>query len=317
VQEPDESQGKGMNLREWALPVYTILMQLATGALLALWVIRTVSAAQLGKEQIVQMSRRPTAVILCTALVAIIGSHFHLSRPLFSFLAILNIRSSWLSREIGFTVLFFLSVSALTLLQWLRPRYTRLQTILGWVAIGLGSASIFCMSAIYLLPTQPVWDSLATTVSFFATTLLLGAVSMAALLILDLRFGLVREPLLEDSRPLVIRRALAWLTAMAAIAMIVLVVLNVTQIKALENGNELAQLSLQLLLGLYRPLFIARLALLLGGVMWLVVSVWTMRRRETKITELLTPVYMSCLLLMIGEILGRFLFYAMHIRVGI
>jgi DMSO reductase anchor subunit len=33
--------------------------------------------------------------------------------------------------------------------------------------------------------------------------------------------------------------------------------------------------------------------------------------------SLLLPVYLSCLLILVGEIIGRFLFYATHIRVGI
>ena len=45
-----------MNLREWALPVYTILMQLAIGALLSLWIIRTLNSSKYGKEKIDQIT---------------------------------------------------------------------------------------------------------------------------------------------------------------------------------------------------------------------------------------------------------------------
>ena len=37
-----------MNIREWTLPVYTILTQLAAGALFVLWVIRTLSNSKYG-----------------------------------------------------------------------------------------------------------------------------------------------------------------------------------------------------------------------------------------------------------------------------
>ena len=43
--------GIRMNLREWALPVYTILMQLAVGALFSLWVIRALSSAKYGERK--------------------------------------------------------------------------------------------------------------------------------------------------------------------------------------------------------------------------------------------------------------------------
>ncbi|HWQ84371.1 MAG TPA: DmsC/YnfH family molybdoenzyme membrane anchor subunit, partial [Anaerolineales bacterium] len=98
-----------MNLREWALPIYTILMQLAVGTLLVLWLIRRFNLERVGGEAMVRILRRPVLVMFFTILIAIIGSHLHLSNPLLSFLAVLNIKYSWLSREIVFTVLTFLA----------------------------------------------------------------------------------------------------------------------------------------------------------------------------------------------------------------
>jgi DMSO reductase anchor subunit len=42
-----------------------------------------------------------------------------------------------------------------------------------------------------------------------------------------------------------------------------------------------------------------------------------MYRLKTKPQSLMLPVYLSCLSIMVGEIIGRFLFYATHIRVGL
>ncbi|MBI4787694.1 MAG: dimethyl sulfoxide reductase anchor subunit [Chloroflexi bacterium] len=305
-----------MNQREWALPVYTILLQLATGSLLALWVIRAIGA-KVGSEEMDRMVSRLTAVIWGTLVVAMVGAHLHLSRPWLSFLALRNIGSSWLSREIFFTVLFFLALSALAALQWFVRGYPKLQTILGWAAITCGLVSIFCMSVLYLMPTQPAWDSAFTIISFFATTVLLGAVSVPTMLVLELRFSELRQPDAQNVRPAMIRPALGWFAAIAFVLMLVLLILNLAQILLLQSGNELARLSLQLLLGLYRPLFVVRLVLLLVGVGWLVFTVQFFRQRVKKITELMLPVYMACLLVLVSEILGRFLFYAMHIRLGL
>ena len=308
---------RAMNLREWALPVYTILLQLATGALFALWIIRTIGTRRFGREAMDRMVSRPTVVILCTILLSVGGAHFHLSRPWLSFLALANIGSSWLSREIAFTVLFLFFVSALAILQWFGRKHTRAQTILGWLAIGCGTGSIVSMSEIYILSTQPAWDSPLTIVLFLSTTLLLGVMSMAALLVLDLKFSELREIEIPSLQPQIIRTALVWFGVIAVAMMMLLIVLNLAQIYLLQNGTELSRLSLQLLLGLYRPLFMIRLGLLLLGVGWLVATIWMIRRRPKNITDLLAPVYMACLLVLIGEILGRFLFYAMHIRLGI
>jgi hypothetical protein len=114
-----------MNVREWALPVYTVLIQLSVGALFILWVIRARSGKSQDANDMDRIFRGPVLVILLTIILAMIGSHFHLSRPYLSFLAVLNFQSSWLSREIVFTILFFLSCGVLAYLLWFRQGHTR------------------------------------------------------------------------------------------------------------------------------------------------------------------------------------------------
>jgi DMSO reductase anchor subunit len=79
-----------MNVREWALPVYTILIQLAVGALFVLWLIRTLANSKFNHQEIDRIIRNPILVIALTVVVAMGGSHFHLSKPFESFLAVLN-----------------------------------------------------------------------------------------------------------------------------------------------------------------------------------------------------------------------------------
>jgi len=92
---------------------------------------------------------------------------------------------------------------------------------------------------------------------------------------------------------------------------------NVEQILWLQSGDELATTSLELLLGLYRSLFILRFGLLIAGVGWLLAVAWLVIRRKKPMLELLGHIYLSFLFVLVGEILGRFLFYAMHVRLGI
>jgi DMSO reductase anchor subunit len=114
-----------------------------------------------------------------------------------------------------------------------------------------------------------------------------------------------------------VQRALVWLTAFAVLAFIFIVILNLFQIEFLRAGDASAQTSLALLLGIYQPLIILRAILLVAGVGWLVITVTRMIQIKKTLKELMTPVYVSCMLVMIGEILGRFLFYATHARIGI
>jgi anaerobic dimethyl sulfoxide reductase subunit C (anchor subunit) len=306
-----------VNLREWALPVYTILMQLASGAFLALWIVRSIANRRLPREEVDRMVKRPTGAILCTIFAAMVGSHFHLSRPLLSFLSVLNVRTSWLSREIWFTVLFFGLTAAVVYLQWVVKGHARLQTALGWAAIACGVGGVFCMGEIYLLPMQPAWNSAFTMLTFYGSMALLGSMAIASIFVLDLKFSELREPQVVAARAPLLRPALIALTIVASLAMGTLLIVNFLQVQGMADSGQLASLSLQLLLGLYRPLFIFRIVLLVGGVGWLVVAILLMYRHKPPLTDLVQPTYMACLLVLVAEITGRFLFYATHIRMGI
>jgi anaerobic dimethyl sulfoxide reductase subunit C (anchor subunit) len=306
-----------MNLREWALPVYTILIQLATGALLGLWVIRALAAPTLDRAEIRRIVKRPILVILLTIIVAMAGAHFHLSRPLQSYLAMINLATSWLSREVLFTFLLFAAVGLLAAVQSFGPLHERLETFLGWLAITLGLVSIFCMSEIYDLPAQAAWNSRLTALSFYATTLLVGSVSLIALLVMDWDFTQAQDRQGSPSRESMVRKSVIQFANVAGVTTGLVLIVNLDQVLTLQSGNEFARTSLQLLLGLYGPLFTARLGAVVVGAGVLLFATWTLRYKRKSIAELIMPVYFSFLLILIGEILGRFLFYATHIRQGL
>jgi DMSO reductase anchor subunit len=89
------------------------------------------------------------------------------------------------------------------------------------------------------------------------------------------------------------------------------------QIRMLSDGVPSARISLDLLLDLYRVLFIIRLALLVVGVTALVVIILRQRHANQPLLRLLTPIYIIFLGVLVSEVLGRFLFYAIHVRTGI
>jgi anaerobic dimethyl sulfoxide reductase subunit C (anchor subunit) len=306
-----------MNLREWALPVYTILMQLAIGAFFALWMIRSIGRRKFGKDEMDQFISIPLILILFTVITAIIGSHFHLSRPFQSLSAVSNFRTSWLSREIALTILLLFSLlSLITLLHFVKGREL-LKATLGWVTALLGILVIFCMSKIYLLESQFAWNSPATIPTFFSTSVLLGVISLTAMMLMDLRFSEEWRPDQLGKRPLIIKQALVWLIAAAAVALFVIYFFNWLQFLLLQKGDSTAQTSLKLLIDLYQPLLVLRLLLPFIGIAWLTIAVLRLRRQDQRPSILLQSAYISCILVTIGEILGRFLFYATHVRIGV
>ena len=307
-----------MNLREWALPFYTILVQLALGAFISLWLIRTFAAAKYGKERVDHIIDNSVLVIFITIGAGMLGAHSHLSRPLQSIYAILNLRTSWLSREILFNLLFFLTTGLLLSLQMTGKTSWRLKTALGWLAILLGSANVYCMAHIYLLPTQAAWNTPITILSFFTTALLLGIMALASLQIMDLRYSELRQLPKTELQAVVIQKSLRWMAAAAGFLALAIIAQQIYLLASLSNNSlDTAQVSLSLLLQLYPILFALRLgALILGVISMALVAIWQARHQKL-VSSLLVPTYLTCLLVMVGEILGRFLFYATHVRLGI
>lgn len=306
-----------MNVREWALPVYTILMQLTVGSLFVLWLIRSLSNSKFSHQEIDRIIRNPIFVIAFTAVVAMGGSHFHLSKPFHSFLAVLNFKSSWLSREIVFTVLFFLTMMSLLYLTYFRAYHRRLITALGWLAIFFGIILIYCMARIYLLPTQVAWNSNMVIFSFYTTSFLLGVMAIACLMVLDLKFAEIQKTDDVELRVEVIRYSFSGLAFMTVLLIFARILTLFVQMQELAQGDLIARTSLRLLLELYEPLLFMRLIFIVSAAVYFSIPVYRICRWQLPPQKLMMPVYLSCLLILVGEIIGRFLFYATHIRVGI
>ncbi|MBT7074798.1 MAG: dimethyl sulfoxide reductase anchor subunit [Anaerolineae bacterium] len=307
-----------MNLREWALPIYTIMMQLAIGALFSLWVIRKLFNTKYGKKRMDEIATIPVFIIFSTMIVATIGSHFHLSKPHLSFLALRNFGSSWLSREIAFTLIVFISTGALLFFLVFKKKLFYIKTFLGWAAILIGFVTIYSMANIYLLPTQVAWNSPVTIISYYAVMLLLGPVSMIVIFLMDLRFstGRLKGDVIDYVQ--IIKKSIPWLVVVATITSLLNIALGLYQIELLRDmAQPSAQASLELVLGLYKPLLIMRIGFALVGIVWLNGIVSYFIRSQRVIINLLGPVSIACTLILIGEILERFLFYATHVRIGI
>ncbi len=306
-----------MNLREWALPVYTILMQLSIGSMAALWMIRAFFMPEYGEIELERLTRNPVAILLITIVTAVIGSFFHLSRPYLSILAIINVGKSWLSREVVFTVFLLLAVIVLWYLQAHVEGYKKVKTFLGWIAVLFGVIATFCMTRLYLLPTQASWDTPFTIFSFYSSMVLLGATASLTMLTVDMQYAVIQNPQNIDTQVQIIRRSLPGYAVITIFIIAAILAQYGFLFQTLETGDVTAQASLQLYLGLYRPLLIFRLAVMVSGAAWLVIAVVQTLREKISISSFTFHAYMACLLLLVGEILGRFLFYATHIRMGI
>jgi len=115
-----------------------------------------------------------------------------------------------------------------------------------------------------------------------------------------------------------IQRGLGWFAAAAGLVASLVIIENIYQMYWLSQSSQpSAQMSLTLLLQLYPVLFGMRLMVLTLGTAGLTVAVFWYYRKKKRTSELLVPAYVALLFVLVGEIVGRFLFYATHVRLGI
>ncbi len=306
-----------MNIRECTLPVYTILTQLTVGALFVIMTIRAFGSPKFGEAKTDQSIKIPVLILLATAVFAAIFAHLHISKPYLSFLVLRNLGSSWLSRELLANLLYVVSLGILVFLLLAEKLQHKKITVVGWLALAFGFATDFCMSRIYLLPSQPAWNTLLTPVSFLVTTFLLGVATVPVLFTMDQIFEESQGQQERVVHARLVDISMGKLSVLEVTLCIVMAAITYFQVAGLFSGNAAAQASLDLLLNIYQPLLIFRLVLLFVGVGWLAVVTARLNQKKPEKENFLLQVLIACLLVMVAEILGRFLFYAIHVRVGL
>jgi len=113
-------------------------------------------------------------------LVGFVGMHaavFHLGRPQYAFRAFLGLRTSWLSREIVAFGQFAGCAFAYAAALWLakdRPWLLTIANLLGWATVAAGLFGVLCSVMIYVKTRRPFWNGPRTSAKFFASCLVLG-----------------------------------------------------------------------------------------------------------------------------------------------
>lgn len=218
------------------------------------------------------------AVALALLGLGVLFSLLHLSDPLISFYSIVNIGSSWLSREILFVGLFGLSALALFF-----ARSSALNLLAGIFGIGL----VFVMSRVYMAPPVEFWSTTLTFWVFMSTTFLLGT---ATLLLVGSILGCKQRGAME-------RIATGWLPFAVVIAAVIRIIFGIMQI--LHGVMDMERLDL---------VFI-NLACILMAVLLMFVAVQQSYRSGEECSGFAAPAAGAAILCWVGEIAGRIMFY--------
>jgi len=288
-----------MLAEEWPLLLFTLLTQFAIGTFVILILIRSHWNQDVTTES--QLIRSGILIAGPVMAVALVLSVLHLGSPFGAYRAILNIGSSWLSREILITGVFF----GLLVLCIYTHLVGKTSTILEKVTAIVGVAAVYSTASLYTHSIRPAWIDINTYITFFSTTLVLGALGAIGSIV----FGTKGKNLSDE-----IGKVLKMIIYIAVFAILIPILYMPIFIAKLSGGGSAAMESAKLLGGYAFPL-LARWVLSLFGVGLLL---YTLHKKDQS-GQLLTMnmVYIGGSLVFAGEFIGRCLFYAIAVSVGI
>ncbi len=302
-----------MNIREWALLIFSILGQLAAGMLLVLLIVRAGVVRKVGVEKAAQLTNPPLYMVLLIMILALLASLFHLGKLAHVIGAVPNLGTSWLSREVVAAVAFVVVLAVYALLLWRKIGSEGLQSIIGWITALIGLFLVYCTGVVYLLPAQPAWNTLATPVTFFVTALLLGVLGAATALMLNYAKLQKKDAALQEF----VKNTLQWIAVAAIILLGIEFLVLPIYLAYLSTQGTAALQTLNLLVGSYGATLALRLLLVFAGAGVLAAYLYLNASIAGQEKSLATLAYSAFALVLISEILGRFLFYATHFRIGV
>lgn len=281
----------GTGWSEWPLVFFTVLSQCVIGGF-------GVMAWALGRsEQDAAQVRALHWQMLYLWLmmgIAFSASILHLGMPLRALNALNQLGTSPLSMEIASGSLFF----ALGGLYWLLAMLGKLSPSIrqGWLAVtGLvGAAFLYAMCRVYTIETVPTWDTPYTALSFLLTALLGGS---------------LLGYLLLHAAGASISGALRLLPAVALCALVASSVFGFGQLASLGQIQSSVQHAATLIPDIGTLTGIRLILLSTGLACWLVPL---LKAKTPSIGWMMA----SFMLVLAGELLGRSLFYGLHMTVG-
>ncbi|MCB8814989.1 dimethyl sulfoxide reductase anchor subunit family protein [Desulfosporosinus shakirovi] len=290
-----------MFAEEWPLMMFTLISQLAIGSFIMLVLIRSMLAKKdaLSAQRLTSFGFLAVGPIMALALFF---SLFHLGTPMGAYRSILNLSSSWLSREILTAGLFFV----LWFATYKAYQKENAGNALGWITSLVGLLTIFSMASIYSSSIRPAWSNAHTFIAFFGATLVLGYAGTMALI-----GHIVKGQTLSAEA----MAALKKVGYAAAVALIIPLIYLPVYFGNLNSGDAAAQASSMLLSGSYLIPLVLRWVLSLIGVMMLI-NVIVKQSKGAK-TLPANSILLAVALILVGEFIGRYVFYASAVSIMI
>ncbi len=302
-----------MNTREFALVAFTVLGQMAAGGLLVLLIVRAFAALRGKAAEADRLTDGLLFAIVPIMGLALLASLMHLHNLVNIVKAVPNLGSSWLSREVILSVVFIVVAALYTLLQWRKIAGGALREIVGWIAAIIGMVGVFAMSQVYMIRTEPAWDTPATPLSFFVTSLLLGGLLVAVGL--AIRHASLRstEPQAAD----LARQALQGIGIGSIVLLGIEFLVLPIYMAFLSTQGVAANQSLHLMISTYGGMLALRLALVFLGGGVLAAILYRSAAQADKEMAFTAVALSAFVLVLAAEVVGRVIFYATRVRLGL
>jgi anaerobic dimethyl sulfoxide reductase subunit C len=280
---------------EWPLMSFTLLSQLAVGTFIMLmWINASMGNKDSNAKKAINFGFTAVGPITVFALIL---SVFHLGDPFGAPRSILNLGSSWLSREIltsgGFLALWFVF--------WWLSRKGKEINVLGWVAALVGLSAVFSMASIYSSSIRPAWDNVNTYIAFFGATLAMGVLGASSTII----YGMKGNTLSTD-----LTQRLKTMGYVGTAAIVLPLIYLPVFITSLQGGDVAAAASAKILTGNTGLLAMSGVLLVVGIALLL----YALSKGGNKVKAVSpSTIYWALLLTLVGEFLSRYLFYAIGV----
>lgn len=306
-----------MNVREWALVLFTILAQMAVGSFLVLGCVHFFAARKAGLKEADRMSDRTLFAIGAVLILAMLASLFHLGNPANAYRAVSNLGMSWLSREILSLVLCLVLGGVFLIMQWKKISTFSVRNVIAWAAALCGVFLVYSMSNLYMIETQPAWNSFTTPISFAVTTLLLGLLAVGASLVANYAYNLKKAEDCAEAQCDLLRSNIRWIAIAAIVLLGIEFVIIPLYMGGLAGKGGVAINSLNMLVGELSSLLVLRLVLAFVGAGIFAVFLYQYATSPGQEKVMGNLVYGAFALVLVAEIIGRFLFYATQGQIGI
>lgn len=309
-----------MEANEWALIIFTTIMQMAVGSFVVLGGVHFFAVRRYSGKDADLLADRALLAIGPLVVLSLLVTFLHLGNPTNAPRAITHFSSSWLSREIILSMVFTVGGAVFAFMQWRKMGTAQIRNAIALAVAAIGLVLVFSMSEIYnILVTVPAWHTPATPVTFFLTTFLLGTLAIGAAYVTTYWYMRSKESLTDNATQFdILATTLRWMALLSIVLLgIQFVVIPLHLADLATQASPAADESLSIMLNDNGLLFALRLVLLFLGAGIFTLFVYINASSEAKVRIAGNLAFAAFALVFVSEIIGRFLFYASMARIGL